>query len=70
MWRPLVSMRPLLAEFGTKEDDRVTVTTAGTTPVIRIDKATTYQMKGYIHSFLMRHRSLMCSKKVSYLLML
>ena len=40
MWRPLVSMRPLLAEFGTKEDDRVTtvtVTAAGTTPVIRID---------------------------------
>ena len=22
MWRPLVSMRPLSAEFGTKEDDR------------------------------------------------
>ena len=41
MWRPLVSMRPLLAEFGTKEDDRVTTVTvtvtAGTTPVIRID---------------------------------
>ena len=25
MWCPLVSVRPLLAEFGTKEDDRLTV---------------------------------------------
>ena len=25
MWRPLVLVRPLSAEFGTKEDDRLTV---------------------------------------------
>ena len=30
-------MRPLSAEFGTKEDDRLTAAAAGTTPVIRID---------------------------------
>ena len=49
MWRPLVSVRPLLAEFVTTEDDHDRLTAAGTTPVIRIDLIKIFMIPSMLH---------------------